>query len=59
MTDDHDARKRSWVMTAWSSLCAVLILGLLFFCIHETRHARAGVHEPSYAVDRNGERMLY
>lgn len=59
MTDDRDARKRSWIMTGWSSLCAVMLMALLFLSIFATRDAEKRVGERPYPVDRTGQRMLY
>ena len=59
MANPRDSEKRRWILTAWSSLFAVLTMALLFFSIYETRDARPHVTGPAPATERTGERMLY
>jgi hypothetical protein len=53
------SERRNWIMTGWSSLWAVMITGLLFLSIYETRTATDRLDAPAYAVEPTGERLLY
>lgn len=57
MPGDAQSERQKWIMTGWSSLCALLVTSLLFFSIFETRDARSCAR--AYAVTPTGERLLY
>ena len=59
MPRNTPSERRNWIMTGWSSLWAVLITGLLFLSIYETRNAQDRADAPPYALESTGERLLY